>query len=141
MSDHIEKEITIDAPIGRVWKVITDPRQWFGDEAELDLRIGGKGKVIWRSYGECPLEVIKLNEPELFAFSWISPDEEARSTNQKTLVEFNLSEQNGKTQLRLTESIFEEQVFSEEQKKSLFGKHNSGWGTFVESIKQHAEDA
>ncbi len=139
--DKIEREIIINAPIKTVWKIVTNPGQWFGDEAELDLRVGGKGNVTWRSFGECPLEVVKLDEPDLFAFAWIAPDEETRSTNQKTLVEISLSEDDGKTNLHLTESIYEEQVFSDDQKKILFGKHSSGWGIFVESIKKHAEEA
>lgn len=138
--DKVEREISINAPIKTVWKVITNPGQWFGDESELDLRIGGKGKVTWRSYGDCPLEVVKLNEPEHFAFAWISPDDETRSTNQKTLVEFNLSEHNGKTNLKLTESIYGNQELNEQQKTSLFDKHSSGWDTFTESIKKRAEE-
>lgn len=139
--DKIEREITINAPIKTVWSIVTDPAQWFGDEAELDLKVGGKGKVAWASFGECPLEVTELREPDFFAFAWISPDEEARSTNQKTLVEFSLSEENGKTSLRLTESVYGEQLFSDGQKQSLFDKHRSGWGMFTENIRQRAEEA
>lgn len=140
MNDRIEKEITINAPISTVWKVVTDPGKWFGDKAEIDLRVGGKGMVSWEKYGDCTLEVIKLEEPSCFSFAWISPDEEARSVGQQTLVEFNLTEENGRTKLQLTESIFGEQLFGDEQKESLFGKHVSGWGHFAERIKQFAEE-
>lgn len=139
MSDKIEREITINAPIKTVWQVVTSPGQWFGDRAELDLRPGGKGMVSWDSFGDCPMEVIKLDEPNYFSFAWIAPDEETRSVGQRTLVEFKLSEDTGVTKLRLTESGFGEQLFSDEQKKSLFGKHASGWGHFTEKIKQRAE--
>lgn len=138
--DKIEREITINAPIKTVWNIVTSPGQWFGDEGELDLKMGGKGKVAWASFGECPLEVIKLREPELFAFAWIAPDDEARSTGQKTLVEFNLSEENGTTSLHLTETVYGEQLFSDGQKQSLFDKHSSGWGMFTENIRQRAEE-
>ncbi|HET7060180.1 MAG TPA: SRPBCC domain-containing protein [Candidatus Saccharimonadales bacterium] len=139
MENKIEREITINATMSTVWKVVTDPGQWFGDKADLDLRVGGRGTVSWEKFGECPMEVIDIDEPKYFSFSWVSPDEEARSVSQKTLVEFRLSEEDGVTKLQLTESCFGEQLFSDEQKKSLFGKHASGWGHFAERIKQCAE--
>jgi uncharacterized protein YndB with AHSA1/START domain len=139
--DKIEREVTINAPIKTVWGVVTDPGKWLGEEGELDVKVGGKGKVAWKSFGECPLEVIKLNEPEFLAFAWIAPDDETRSTSQKTLVEINLSEANGQTHLRLTESVYGDQLFSDDQKNSIFGKHSSGWGNFAENIKRRAEEA
>lgn len=139
MNDKIVKEVTINAPISSVWKTVTRIDQWFGDKAVLELKEGGKGKVSWEQFGDCPLEVIKINEPDYFSFSWIAPDEETRSVSQRTLVEFNLTEEGGSTKLRLTESGYGEQLFSEEQKKSLFAKHISGWGHFTEQIKKLAE--
>lgn len=140
MSEKIEKEISINASISTVWKVVTNPGLWFGDNAVLDLRVGGIGTVSWKQFGDCPLEVIRIKEPNHFSFAWIAPDEETRSVGQQTLVEFNLSENNGVTKLLLTESGYGEQVFTEEEKKSLFAKHVSGWGHFTEKIKQLAEN-
>jgi uncharacterized protein YndB with AHSA1/START domain len=140
MNDKIEQEITINAPINTVWKVVTNPSQWFGDKAELDLKEGGKGTVSWEQFGDCPLEVIKMEQPNYFSFAWIAPDKETRSVGQQTLVEFNLSEEDGVTKLLLTESGYGDQLFGEEQKKSLFAKHISGWGHFTKQIKKHAEE-
>lgn len=139
--DTIEREITIAAPIQTVWNVITDPGRWLGEEGALDLKVGGKGRVAWKSYGECPLEVIKLHEPEFLAFAWIAPDDEARSVGQKTLVAITLSEADGETHLRLTESVYGEQLFSDDQRDSLFDKHSSGWSVFAENIKRQAEES
>lgn len=139
MKDRIEREIIINAPVKTVWKVVTNPGQWFGDEAELELRAGGKGKVSWKEYGEAPLEVIKLDEPNYFSFAWIGPDEETRGPGQRTLVEFELSEEDGSTKLYLTESVYEKQLMSDDQKESLFGKRFNGWGYFTDKIKQQAE--
>jgi uncharacterized protein YndB with AHSA1/START domain len=140
MSDVVEREITIKAPIGTVWKVITNPSQWFGDKADLELKPGGKGTVSWDDYGDAPMEVVKLDEPSYFSFAWIGPDEETRGTGQQTLVEFTLSEDGESTKLHLTESIYDKQLMSDEQKESLFGKRSGGWGYFTGIIKQQAED-
>ena len=48
MTDTIEQEISIQAPIATVWQVITQPEyisQWFGSQVEIDIRPGGKGKL------------------------------------------------------------------------------------------------
>jgi uncharacterized protein YndB with AHSA1/START domain len=45
MNDVIEQEVPIQAPIERVWQVVTDPEcvaRWFGSTAEIDLRRGGR---------------------------------------------------------------------------------------------------
>ena len=142
MSDKIEQEITINAPIATVWKVITSPEhitKWFSDKVEIDLRKGGKGKLSWEKFGESPLEVTALDEPTLFAFTWIAADEETRSTNQQTLVEFRLVEDADSTKLHLTESIFGKLQLTDKQKDNIFEKHSSGWSFFAERLKQHAE--
>ena len=44
----IEKTLHFQAGRERVWAAITDPAElalWFGDEAELDLRVGGDGTM------------------------------------------------------------------------------------------------
>jgi uncharacterized protein YndB with AHSA1/START domain len=140
MDDKLVREVTINAPIATVWKVVTNPSQWFGDKAEIDLKPGGKGVVSWKEYGEAPLEIIKLDEPHCFSFAWIAPDEETRETGQRTLVEFTLSEEGESTKLYLTESVYDKQLISDEQKESLFGKHSGGWGYFAGKIKEQAED-
>lgn len=142
MNDKIEQEIIINAPVATVWEVITKPEhisKWFSDKVEIDLRKGGKGKLSWENWGEAPLEVVELNEPNRFAFTWISADEETRSTNQQTLVEFKLTEESNGTKLLLIESIFDKLKLSDTQKEALFKKHTGGWKTFAERIKNYAE--
>jgi uncharacterized protein YndB with AHSA1/START domain len=53
--DKIEREIVIDAPVERVWSVVTEAQhigRWFGDVgAEIDLRPGGAFRCSWDKYG------------------------------------------------------------------------------------------
>ena len=51
LSDRIEREIRIDAPIDVVWSVVTEPAQitkWFSDSAELELAPGAEGTLTFR---------------------------------------------------------------------------------------------
>ncbi len=45
MTDLIERELSLPAPLTDVWRAITDPRWlsgWLADEVELELRPGGE---------------------------------------------------------------------------------------------------
>ena len=52
--DTIEREILIDAPPRVVWSIVTEAEHlagWFSDEAEIDLRSGGRMLLTWRGHG------------------------------------------------------------------------------------------
>src|SRR5207247_6548320 len=73
----IEKEVVIEAPLEVVWRVVTDPeqiRQWFADEAEVELRVGGNGRLRFKSGDSYQLQVEALEPPRRFAFRWVQPE-------------------------------------------------------------------
>ena len=64
MNDVIEQEVRIEAPIGRVRQVITDPAhvaRWFGSSAQLDHRPGGPLRFGWD--GHEPFDGVELADP------------------------------------------------------------------------------
>jgi uncharacterized protein YndB with AHSA1/START domain len=118
MDDRIERELRIDAPIERVWQVITDPAyvaRWFGDRAEIDLRPGGAAVFGWTEYGDGHAVVERVEPPREFAFRWARehdiPFEQAATT---TLVEFSLAPEERGTRLRLVESGFTDETHQKE---------------------------
>lgn len=49
MTDTIEREIELPAPVQTVWETVTDPdclSQWLADEVLLDLRPGGDARFV-----------------------------------------------------------------------------------------------
>ena len=143
MTDKIEREISIQASIATVWDVITKPEyisQWFGSQAEIDLRRGGKGKLSWSEDMEAPLEIVEVEKPHLFSFLWVAPDEETKPTHQQTLVEFRLTEDGAETKVRFTESGFEKLEMTAEQKATLIAKHTPGWDDFLSSLQRCAQN-
>ncbi len=54
-ADRIERDILINAPMARVWALITQAEHlgtWFGDAgAEIDLREGGELELRWEKHG------------------------------------------------------------------------------------------
>ena len=143
MTDKIEREISIQAPIATVWEVITKPEyisQWFGSQVEIDLRRGGKGKLSWGKDLEAPLEIVEVEKPHLFSFLWVAPDEETKPTHQQTLVEFRLTEDGAGTSVCFTESGFEKLEITAEQQANLIAKHTPGWGDFLSSLQRCAQN-
>ncbi len=69
----IKREIEIDAEPGEVWSAVTDPaelEQWFANDVELDLVVGGEGTFRWDD-GDVRHAVVEEVEPERrFAFTW-----------------------------------------------------------------------
>lgn len=142
MTDKIEREISIQAPIATVWEVITKPEyisQWFCSQAEIDLQRGGKGKLSWEAF-EAPLEIVEVDKPHLFSFLWVAPDEETKPTHQQTLVAFRLTEDGAETKVCLTESGFEKLEITPEQKANLIANHTPGWGEFLSSLQRCAQN-
>ena len=71
--DAIEREIFIDAPPSVVWSIVTAAEHvagWFSDEAEIDLRSGGRMLLTWRQHGTYEGRVETVDPPRVFAFRW-----------------------------------------------------------------------
>jgi uncharacterized protein YndB with AHSA1/START domain len=96
-ADRIEREITIAAPVERVWAVLAEPEhvgQWFGQgkPTEVDLRPGGIMVLDHGENGMFPTRIEKVDPPYFLSYRWASayPGEETTEDNS-TLVEFTLS--------------------------------------------------
>ncbi len=147
MTDRIEKTIDLQAPVARVWRALTDHRefgQWF--RVELDgpfvpgevtsgrLTIPGLEHVQW----EVTVQAI---EPEtLFSFTWhpyaVDPDADY-SSEPPTLVEFRLEPTVDGTRLTVIESGFS--ALPEGRRMEALRMNESGWAHQVTNIQAHVE--
>src|ERR1700754_988632 len=125
MSDVIEREVHIDAPLERVWELITKPEhvgRWFGDAgAQIELRPGGAFNLNWEDHGEVIGIVDRVEPMTLFSYRW-----QMREAGE-TLVEFTLSEGDGGTRLHVRESGFESLNFPAEERTATYDSHTEGW--------------
>ncbi|MFE1771229.1 SRPBCC family protein [Streptomyces sp. NPDC059008] len=144
--NRIEREISIAAPVERVWAVLTEPEHvgsWFGqgEPAPIDLRPGGIMHLDHGEYGQFPTTIVKVDPPHYFSYRWASahPGEVAVEGNS-TLVEFTLTPEGDGTRLRVVETGFEEIVIPEERIPTAgYDSHSAGWSGQAENIKQYAE--
>src|SRR5581483_8702391 len=98
MTDRIEKRIELKAPVSRVWRALTDYREfgeWFRVKLDGPFAPGqvSRGHITYPGYEHLEWEaVVQVMEPErLFSFTWhpyaVDPQVDY-STEIPTLVEF-----------------------------------------------------
>ena len=106
--DAIEREIVIDAPPSVVWSIVTEAQHlagWFSDEAEIDLRPGGRMLLTWRGHGTYEGRVETVDPPRLFAFRWQTREGEFSETNSTLVVMTLEAEEDGDTAPRRRERL------------------------------------
>jgi uncharacterized protein YndB with AHSA1/START domain len=142
--DAIEREILIDAPVEAVWRIVTEPAQivqWFSDEAEIELRVGGGGRLKFNSGDSYQLQIEAVEPPHRFVWRWVQPEGSIARQDNSLLVEFNLQPEGTGTRLRVIESGFDNLDWSDEQKARYADNHRRGWNTIVNRLRDYAPRA
>ncbi len=145
MNDRIQKRIELKAPISRVWRALTDYREfgeWFRVKLDGPFVPGGisRGHITWPGYEHLKWEaVVQKMEPEtLFSFTWhpyaVDPAVDY-SDETPTLVEFRLEKAGEDTLLLVTESGFEKLPGS--RRIEAFRKNDGGWEQQLENIDSY----
>ncbi|HLG89369.1 MAG TPA: SRPBCC family protein [Alphaproteobacteria bacterium] len=147
MNDRIEKKIALAAPVSRVWRALTDHRQfgeWFRVKLDAPFRPGevARGAITHPGYEHVKWEMrVETMEPErLFAFTChpyaIDPNVDY-SHEPSTLIEFRLESKDGGTLLTLTESGFDK--IPPERRAEAFRMNDQGWAQQMTNIQSHVD--
>jgi uncharacterized protein YndB with AHSA1/START domain len=137
--DTIEREMTLGAPIERVWQAITDPREvseWFGVQAEIDLQPGGKIVFGW-SEGRFLARVEEVIPPTRFAYRWCLAKDTEVDVGPTTLVTFSLEPSDEGTTLRLVESGFAS--LPEGVRDKHLSENTEGWAEELGELAKYME--
>jgi len=145
MSSVIEKQIELNAPLSRVWRALTDYREfgeWFRVKLDGPFVAGeiSTGHITYPGYEHLKWEaVVQKMEPErLFSFTWhpyaVDPKVDY-SKEPATLVEFRLEPKNKGTLLYLTESGFD--ALPKDRRFEAFRMNEDGWTEQVTNIENH----
>lgn len=149
MSDRIERKVEIKAPVSRVWRALTDYREfgeWFRVKLDGPFAVGkvSTGWMTYPGYEHIKWEaVVEKMEPErLFSFTWpqikshdkatYSPDYTGAPT---TLVEFRLEKTASGTLLSLTESGFDK--LPEDFRSQALRSNEGGWTEQLNNISNY----
>ena len=145
MSNQVEKSIELKAPVTRVWRALTDYREfgeWFRVKLDRPFVAGevSRGQITWPGYEHLKWEAaVQTIEPEqLFSFTWhpysIDPDKDY-SQETPTLVEFRLEKIATGTLLRVIESGFDK--VPSDRRAEAFRMNDRGWAQQLENIAKH----
>src|SRR5688572_15273456 len=116
-TDRIEHLVELKAPLARVWRALTDHREfgeWFRVKLESPFQTGNvtRGHITYPGYEHLRMEVVvqKMETERLFSFHWhpYAVDVKKDYSNEPpTLVEFKLEKIAQGTLLTVTESGFD----------------------------------
>lgn len=137
----IERSIEVNAPIDRVWNLLTDPAEmprWWKTlvAAEIDLRPGGEMTLTWGEHGVTSARVEAVEAPVRFGFTWASNAEgRPPSPGDQTLVEFRLEEFGEITKVTVYESGFETLEIPDGERMTSVEGNIKGWTEALNDLK------
>ena len=158
--DRIEKSVFLRAPIDRVWRAISDAKEfgrWFGVSLDGSFAAGARlqAKVVPTDVDP---EVAKMQEPysgmvfeitverleprRLLSFRWhpgVAGPGIDYSKEPTTLVLFELEEASGGTRLKVTESGFDRIPLA--RRAEAFRANEEGWEIQTKLIAKYLERA
>src|SRR5215475_3947804 len=125
--DRIERTLQLSHSPERVWAALTTAEglgTWFGQRAEVDLRVGGQARLTWDSGDTATLTIERIEPPHVFGYTWPIyglPEGDQR----RTYVEFTLEPTGAGTTLTMVESGFAQ--LADGEHKAAFGGNTDGW--------------
>lgn len=149
MSDRIEKTIEIDAPVSRVWKALTDYREfgtWFrvrldgpfvpGERSTGQMTYPGYEHIRWEAW------IQKMDPERYFSFTWRPYAVDSNrdySAETPTLVEFTLERTAKGTLLKTVESGFDK--IPADRRAEAIRMNTGGWEEQMGNIARHVRQA
>jgi uncharacterized protein YndB with AHSA1/START domain len=146
MTDRIVKTVEINAPVERVWRALTDHREfgtWFRVRLDGPFVLGEvtRGQMTYPGCEHVPWwsRTTKLEAPHLFSFVWPNTQDPGADFEREptTLVEFRLEAAGRGSRLTVTESGFE--GLPPDKRMTALRDNEKGWAEQMGSIKTHVE--
>lgn len=144
-TDRIEKQIMLNASSARVWRALTDHREfgeWFGVSLESPFVRGKttRGRITHPGYEHLVMELVvqQMVSGQLFSFQWhpyaVDPAVDY-SDEPPTLVEFRLEKAANSTLLILTESGID--ALPAARRDEAFRMNSGGCAQQMNNIQAH----
>jgi uncharacterized protein YndB with AHSA1/START domain len=147
MTDSIRKSTHIAASIDRVWRAISDHREfgeWFKVALDQPFEAGKKstGHMLYPGYEhiQWTAEVVAVEPPSRLVFRWhpyaIDPKVDY-SSEPTTLVEFTLRERDGGTEVTVVESGFD--AIPAHRRDEAYRMDSNGWEQQMKNVRDYVE--
>lgn len=142
VKDSIERDITIDAPLQKVWTLVSEPGWWINGGNIVPHKIEHKeqGKVVVEDpdCGQFSLEIVDSRRPDYVAFRWLAGEMDPDGSLH-TLIEFFLAGDESSTTVRVKESGFLDGDAPEEERREAYEANAPGWESELAAAKRHLE--
>jgi uncharacterized protein YndB with AHSA1/START domain len=132
--DRIERSVRVDRPLERVWAAITSAEglgTWFGNRAEVDLRVGGSAKLHWDSGDDAELRIERLEPQTVFGYTW-GINGLPGGDPRRTYVEFTLTPDDTGTTVTVVETGFAQ--LEPDAYTKAFDGNTSGWASELDEL-------
>ena len=144
-TDRIEKKILLRSPKSRVWRALTDSKEfgtWFRVRMDGPFVVGKTttGQVTHPGYEHVKFlaHVERMDAETLFAYRWhpyaVDPKVDY-SKEPTTLVEFHLEDAPDGTSLTIVESGFDR--IPDHRRDEAFRMNSGGWEGQIKNIRTH----
>jgi len=144
-NNRIEKQVELNAPVSRVWRALTDHREfgeWFRVKLDGPFVPGevSRGHITYPGYEHLKWEAVvqEMRPEQLFSFTWhpyaVDPKVDY-SGEPPTTVEFKLESTARGTLLAVTESGFDK--IPAHRRTEVFRGNDSGWAQQMKNIELH----
>lgn len=144
-TDSIEKRSVLAAPLSRVWRAISDSGEfgaWFRMAFDGEFREGARirGRITYPGYEHLSGELVieRITAPNYFSYRWhphaVDPERDY-SHEPMTLVEFELKEVPGGTELTIRESGFD--AIPAGRGLEALRMNSGGWDAQLENVSRH----
>lgn len=147
-TDRIERTIELKASVARVWRALTDHRE-FGEWFRVDLQAAfepgkqARGQLTYPGYEHLEMELVvrKMVAEQLFSFEWhpyaIDPTIDY-SNEPPTLVVFTLEATAEGTRLTVTESGFD--ALPAARRDEAFRMNSDGWRVQITNLETYLHE-
>jgi uncharacterized protein YndB with AHSA1/START domain len=144
-TDRIEKQIRLRHPRSKVWRALTDSREfgeWFGAIFSEPFKPGGRlqDKITHKGYEHMTMDITveRMEHERLFSWRWhpgACQPGQSFADEPTTLVVFELQEIPEGTLLTVVESGFDQIPLARRAK--AFRENEEGWTGQMEAIEEH----
>lgn len=144
MTDAITREIVVRAPLARVWRAVSDHREfgtWFRVELDGPFEEGRrlKGRMTHPGAEGLPFSArVTVVRPEtLLTFEWPAyvEDEGGLESEPWTKVEFRLASEGEATRVTITESGFDQ--LPARVRDRIRRENEGGWEAQAQNLAEH----
>ena len=149
MSDRIEKTVELKAPVSRVWRALTDHKEfgtWFRAELDVPFVLGKttRARSIYPGYEHIKWEmrITQMDPERVFAFTggvYDTKPGDACAADPPTTTTFTLEPIAGGTRLRVVEAGFDK--YPPDRRAAAWRGNDEGWDIQMKNIAAHVEPA